>query len=397
MKNVLHSRLLPLALLFAPAFAQDMRGVSWTGDVKTIDLASGVVTTIGASGFNRINSQAIADDGRTFTISNQIGDGQLIRIDPVTGAGTLVANLGGDLDDVRGLAWDQANGRLLATARGPAALHAIDPNTGVSTLIGPIALGSFQAAAMSPAGTLYIWNGFGNTTVGGLYEVDVLTGGVIQVIGNAAVYNWLSFDNNGVLYGGTNINGDLNVIDPVAGTVTPQTPGYQGSDVRGLDFIPMATVGTPFCDPNLPNSTALSTRLSASMDAPMGSGLHLEGSQGPAGEFGYFLTGTGASDPGTMLSNGMFCLTIGGGNSVGRYNVTGTQFNSLGQFDASGVLQNAVGTSSVGSGFDVPSTVPIGGSPTIMAGATWHYQLWHRDTAAGPGAANFSNGLSVTF
>jgi len=58
------------------------------------------------------------------------------------------------------------------------------------------------------------------------------------------------------------------------------------------------------------------------------------------------------------------------------------------------VLQNQVGTSTVGSGFDVPATVPITGSPTISAGSTWHFQLWHREAA---GASNFSNGLSVTF
>ena len=108
------------------------------------------------------------------------------------------------------------------------------------------------------------------------------------------------------------------------------------------------------------------------------------------------MIGTAVNDPGVSLpnSNGRLCLLLGAGNYVGRYNVSGSQFNSLGQFDAAGVLQNQVGTSATGPGFDVPTSVPIAGSPQIMVGQTWHFQLWHRETG---GLSNFSNGLSVTF
>ena len=154
--------------------------------------------------------------------------------------------------------------------------------------------------------------------------------------------------------------------------------------------------GNTFCDPANNNSSGLPTILSGTMTSPSGSGLHLESSQGPAGEFAYFLVGTGSTEPGLMLpsSAGRFCLLLGGGNAVGRYNVSGSQFNSLGLFDSGGVLQNLVSTSSVGSGFDVPTTLPISGSPQIMAGQTWHFQLWHRE---GGGSSNFSNGLSIDF
>ncbi len=50
-----------------------------------------------------------------------------------------------------------------------------------------------------------------------------------------------------------------------------------------------------------------------------------------------------------------------------------------------------------GSGYDVPIALPVPGSPTIMAGSTWHFQGWFRDTPAGTGQSNSSNGLSVTF
>ncbi len=172
-------------------------------------------------------------------------------------------------------------------------------------------------------------------------------------------------------------------------------------NIHGVDLFTYTPVGSgpgvPFCDPMDVNSTGMPTTIAADLSAPGGSGLHLEATNGPATEFAYFLVGSGFTEPGLNLSNGRLCLATGGGNSIGRYNVTGTTWNSIGAFDAAGVLQNAAGTSSVGSGFDVPATIPIAGTPTIMVGETWHFQLWHRDTAAGPGQSNFSNGLSVTF
>ena len=88
---------------------------------------------------------------------------------------------------------------------------------------------------------------------------------------------------------------------------------------------------------------------------------------------------------------------------LGRYdlNVAANQnapaLASIGVFDAAGVLQNLVGTSTVGSGFDVPTTVPVTGSPTITAGETWHFQLWHRDFVGGQSSSNTTGGVAVSF
>ena len=155
-----------------------------------------------------------------------------------------------------------------------------------------------------------------------------------------------------------------------------------------------SAIGPAFCDPMEANSTGASTRLSGFWGTGVVRNLHLEATSGPAGQAGIFLVGTGVSDPGLMLSQGRFCLGISGGNAFGRYNVSGGSLNSVGLFDAGGILQNSVGTSAFGSGFDVPMTVPISGSPAIVSGSTWHFQLWHRESG---GVSNFSNGLSVTF
>ncbi len=117
---------------------------------------------------------------------------------------------------------------------------------------------------------------------------------------------------------------------------------------------------------------------------------------GVPGEVGYFLAGNEVTS-GVALSNGTLCLIGTGTAALYRYNVSGGGFNSLGLFDASGVLQNLVGTSTVGSGFDVPETIPGSVPITIMMGDTWHFQLWYRDNPAAQGSSNFSNGLSVMF
>ncbi len=149
-----------------------------------------------------------------------------------------------------------------------------------------------------------------------------------------------------------------------------------------------------FCDPADNNSTGVPTRLSGAMGSGVGSGLHLEANDGPPNQFGYFLIGTGIADPGLPISQGHLCLSTVGGNAFGRYNVAFTSLNSIGVFNAGGVLVNTVSTSTTGFGYDVPSNVPIAGFTNVMAGQTWNFQLWHRESG---GNSNFSNGVQVLF
>ncbi|MDF1839530.1 MAG: hypothetical protein P1V35_16800 [Planctomycetota bacterium] len=153
------------------------------------------------------------------------------------------------------------------------------------------------------------------------------------------------------------------------------------------------TVGTTFCDPANPNSTGFATRLTGRYSGFIGFGLHLDARHGPQNQFGYFLIGSGVSEPGIVLGQGRFCLSTIGGNQFGRYNVSGGSLNSLGRFDSAGVLQNLAGTSAEGSGFDVPFALP-GISGNMTSGQTWHFQLWHREAG---GQSNLSNGISVDF
>ncbi|MDF1839128.1 MAG: hypothetical protein P1V35_14770, partial [Planctomycetota bacterium] len=117
---------------------------------------------------------------------------------------------------------------------------------------------------------------------------------------------------------------------------------------------------------------------------------------GVPGNLAYILVGNEAT-PGVAISNGLFCLAGTATAQFYRYNVPGTPMNSIGGFDAAGTMINASGTSTTGFGFDVPSMIPDTVPIPIMAGDTWHFQAWYRDTPAGVGQSNFTNGLSAIF
>ncbi|MCB9907489.1 MAG: hypothetical protein H6830_07215 [Planctomycetes bacterium] len=171
-----------------------------------------------------------------------------------------------------------------------------------------------------------------------------------------------------------------------------------GLDTPGSDNPCPGSTGFVYCDPAQPNSAGNSVQLVGSASIAAGSGLHLEASGGPSDQFGYVLVGSGYfQGVTTVLGDGRLCIGLSSGSFLGRYNVPGGDFNSLGRFDSAGILQNLVGTSSVGSGFDVPLAVPIPGSPTVQAGSAWQFQLWYRDSGAGTGHSNSSNALTWYF
>ncbi|MCA9000599.1 MAG: hypothetical protein KDB61_01655, partial [Planctomycetes bacterium] len=158
------------------------------------------------------------------------------------------------------------------------------------------------------------------------------------------------------------------------------------------------SAGTPFCDPATANSTGAPVVLTGTWGSGVGSDLHLDMTGGVVGQLAYMLVGnevtSGFTVPG---ANGPLCL-VGTSTAVFyRYNVLAGGLSSIGGFDSSGDWINASGTSTTGFGFDVPSMIPGTVPFAILAGDTWHFQGWYRDTPAGVGQSNFSNGLSVTF
>jgi hypothetical protein len=145
-----------------------------------------------------------------------------------------------------------------------------------------------------------------------------------------------------------------------------------------------------FCDPANPNSTGQSVTLANS--GVSGPGVyHLEAEGGPVDQFGAFVVAATPNTAGVQVSQGLLCLAP----PLGRYTpAAGATLNSVGKFNAGGVFESLFGNSTVGTGFDVPATLPAPPGGTIVAGSTWHFQLWYRDLG---GVSNFSNGITVTF
>jgi hypothetical protein len=163
--------------------------------------------------------------------------------------------------------------------------------------------------------------------------------------------------------------------------------------IRELDG---STAGIPFCDPANNNSTGASAVLTGTRGTGIGSDLHLDVTSGVPGQLAYMLVGNEATS-GIIVSDGLFCLVGTPTAQFFRYNKAGTDMDSIGGFDPAGMMINASGTSTTGFGFDVPSTIPDTVPIAILAGDTWHFQCWYRDTPSGAGSSNFTNGLSVTF
>ena len=169
-------------------------------------------------------------------------------------------------------------------------------------------------------------------------------------------------------------------------------PSSAGDCVEYELIVTGADAGGPdlFCDPASTNSSGTYVTLGGSTFSGPGV-FHLEATDGPVDQFGYFLVSATSTDPGITVSTGQLCL----GAPIGRYNPnSGPGLNSIGRFDVGGVFQNLGGTSSTGAGFDLPSNLPSPPGGLITSGSTWHFQLWYRDLA---GTSNFSNGLSVSF
>ena len=157
----------------------------------------------------------------------------------------------------------------------------------------------------------------------------------------------------------------------------------------------LAQTGAMFCAATA-NSTGAPALLTGSFATPNRWDLHLEVTQGVPREWAYMLAGPEATS-GVLVGNGRLCLVGTPSSRFYRYNVAGTEWDSLGRFDNAGVLQNVSGTSTSGSGFDLPRTVPDTVPVTITSGDTWYFQLWYRDISPALSASNFSTGLSVTF
>lgn len=248
-----------LVLLPLVALSQPVGYGAGFRDLYRVDLSTGQYSRVGAIGFNDVEGMAFAGLGELYAaVDGTQGSGGtasdfLIRIDLVTGAGTLVGPL-------TGLAGQGPSGQmdygLAATCDGR--LWLSSENTQelfeVSRLNGGVRrVGSTGASLSGLAGrgeTLY---GVSVGSDAALYRVDTATARATRVgalgIGGAIENVGLDFDGNGVLWATLDpLNSSLPSrvvrIDPSTGAATLVSNIALDVGIEGL-----AITGTPACQP----------------------------------------------------------------------------------------------------------------------------------------------------
>ncbi|MEZ6014719.1 MAG: VCBS repeat-containing protein [Planctomycetota bacterium] len=162
------------------------------------------------------------------------------------------------------------------------------------------------------------------------------------------------------------------------GTIDLAVTLRQQANVYVLDN-QAAVLATNYCAAN-PNSTGVAARMSATgSNVVAANDLRLGASQLPLNTVGFFLTSqTAGFAPNPGGSAGNLCLT----GNIGRYSLQ---------------IQNSGATGTMGLQLDLTSLPTPTGNVAAVAGETWRFQCWFRDSIGGSATSNFTDGLSVTF
>jgi hypothetical protein len=210
-------------------------------------------------------SVAAAAPGTGTLFGTDASGGNLLRIDRVTGAGTVVGNLG--IGPVPALAVDPTTGTMYAgTGGGGPFLFTVDPATATATLVGDTGLGFAAIGSLDfrADGTLFAAvNIFGDGGTGSdfLARIDKTTGQatLIGPFGTCGAFECslegmegIAFDAAGRLWGTLSARGaagtpGLYRIDPATGAATfvapiPASPG--GAASGGVVSLQFACDGT---------------------------------------------------------------------------------------------------------------------------------------------------------
>jgi len=163
-------------------------------------------------------------------------------------------------------------------------------------------------------------------------------------------------------------------FSPVLGLAVCAQPGVED----GIDLVHFGGDATRYCDPAVANSTGQSGRITATGTYLAGGfPLHLQAVSLPTNKFGYFLAGQTqgliVTPPG---SQGNLCLA----GKIARF---------------SKQIQNTGAAGSIGIDVDT-LMIPLGPPAPILAGQTWNFTTWYRDTNPGS-TSNFTDAVSILF
>lgn len=141
-----------------------------------------------------------------------------------------------------------------------------------------------------------------------------------------------------------------------------------------------APLGQSYCGPSVVNSSGASGLLQAvGQDLAIANDVTLIASDLPQNVFGYFITSQTqgfAAMPGG--SQGNLCLS----GSIGRY------LAAVASTGDGGCLVLPI---------DLTAIPQPSGFASVVAGDTWNFQTWFRDSVGGMATSNFSDGLEILF
>ncbi|MGB1206380.1 MAG: T9SS type A sorting domain-containing protein, partial [Chitinophagales bacterium] len=148
-------------------------------------------------------------------VTEWTSNGEISSVDLNTGVVTTITN---NLSYPTGIAFS-ANGILYIVEHLNGTINSINVNTGDITVV---ATGLFYPTniAFSPEGTLYVAEAIGN-----INSVDINTGVVTSIANGLSYPTGLAFDDDGTLYVSEHFSGEISSIDINTGIVTIITDG----------------------------------------------------------------------------------------------------------------------------------------------------------------------------
>ena len=361
------------AALSTDAQAQTGYCATLGGQLYEIEPASGVLTPVLATGVNQLFG--IANTGTPDELLLSGVTAGLFRANLTTGTVTSLPTGGFPMFAVCN---NEDDGAIYGVSL--ANLYEIDPVSGATSLIGPT--GAINIYGLDYHQGLQTLIGFDPIT-NQIWSIDPASGAGTPIgpamAGLVGVWYDASSD---TLYGicdGNNA-GCVSEIDPATGATTLLfSSGLNlvsiGGDVGGGA---PPSLGSNYCTAQ-PNSTGAAASISAEGSrTAIDNDVTLTASDVPPMQFGIFLTST--TQAATPVAAGTLCV---GGNSI-RFQGPG----QILQADANGEFSLQIDTQALPAGTPTP----------IVAGDTYNFTAWFRDTDPMAGnTANFTDGYEITF
>ncbi len=182
---------------------------------------------------------------------------------------------------------------------------------------------------------------------------------------------WINFSTDGVP--------NPPYADPTPGTVNPVTSCMTVASPGVCDG--GGTIGTAYCMAAL-NSTGVVGEISATGSLTVADNdVTLIASNLPVTAFGFFIT---------SLDQGFVSMP---GGSSGNLCVVG----AIGRYVGPGQIQNSGTMGTFSLAIDLSALPQPTGAVAAVAGDTWNFQTWFRDSSPAGPTSNFTRGLEMTF